>query len=278
MKPLSPPLTNHLAQEVTTLATCWKLTRRDGTVLGFTEHDRNLLIDSITYLASSGFTPSAIASNTNLAADSLALEGVLDADLITERDILAGLYDFAEIEIFMVNFADTSQGKLTLRRGTLGEISLQQQQFTAEIFGLTEQMAQVVGDLYSPSCRAKLGDDKCKVNLADFTVTGTLTGVTSSAVVSDDALMQAAGWFNFGRFTFTSGENNGLTREVKNFTGGQLTFALAFPYPIVIGDTYTLSAGCDKTSGTCKAKFTNLINFRGEPDVPGTDAMLKVGG
>lgn len=55
MKSLSPGLAAHLAGGVTTLCRCWRLERKDGTVMGFTDHDRDLAFDSVTYRAASGF-------------------------------------------------------------------------------------------------------------------------------------------------------------------------------------------------------------------------------
>lgn len=133
MKVISSALISHLAQETTTLITCWKLTCRDSTTFGFTSHDRDVVVDGVTYKASTGFTPSMIASTSNLAVDNLDVEGMLSDDAINETDIHAGKYDFAEIEIFQVNYADLSQGKLKLRCGWLGEVSYGNDQFVAEV-------------------------------------------------------------------------------------------------------------------------------------------------
>lgn len=279
MKNVSAELQAHLASESVTLATCWKLTRTDNVVMGFTDHDTDLVIDAVTYEAASGFTPSAVATNANLASDNLDLQGLLDSEGITEEDIMAGLYDFAEIEIFQVNYKDLTQGVLHLRRGQLGEVSLKNHQFTAEVRGLNESLNQKVGNLYSPLCRAILGDARCKVNLAAFTVTGTVTGVTNNRIFTDENRGEDTGWFNFGTITFTSGNNNGLTMEVKEFiAGGDIILVLPMSFAVRAGDTYSMVAGCDKTPATCKAKFNNILNFRGEPDVPGTDHILKTSG
>jgi hypothetical protein len=53
-KTVSSALAQHLAGEVTTLATCWQITRRDGVVLGFADHVRDLEVDGVTYNAASG--------------------------------------------------------------------------------------------------------------------------------------------------------------------------------------------------------------------------------
>jgi uncharacterized phage protein (TIGR02218 family) len=283
MKQISTQLAAHLAGEVTTLATCWKLTRRDMTVLGFTDCDRDILFSSVTYKAASGFTPSAIQNSGSLKVDNLDVEGMISAGSITEPDILAGLYDFAEIEIFQLNYNDTTQGTLKLRRGWLGEVSLYKQQFVAEVRGLTQRLSQTMGELYSASCRATLGDTRCKVLLSSYTVTGSVTSVSSNLQFNDSARTEVSDLFSFGKITFTSGANVGLSMEVKQYTksgsaAAQLTLALPMPYTIAMGNTYSLSQGCDKTIVTCNGRFNNVANFRGEPLVPGLDRSMETAG
>jgi uncharacterized phage protein (TIGR02218 family) len=278
MKTVSASLKQHLEQPVTTLAQCWKITRRDGTVLGFTDHDRDLVYGSVTYQARTGFTPSAIASHSDLAVDNLDIEGLLDAATITAADIEAGRYDYAEIEIFLLNYADFSQGILKLRRGWVGEVTLRGGRFVAEIRGLTQKLSQQIGEIYSPTCRAHLGDSRCGVNLTSFTATGTVTQVVSSLVIQDNSRTEAAGVYKHGLITFTTGPNAGLSREIKDFSNKQIVLALPFPHLVAVGHTYTISQGCDKTLKTCISRFGNAVNFRGEPHVPGLDRMLETAG
>lgn len=275
MKSISAELKEHLGQEVTTLATCWKLTRRDATVLGFTDHDENIVYDSLTYEAATGMTPSAITSSASLNVDDVEVEGMLDSSTITETDLQAGLYDYAKLEIFILNYKDLSQGTLYLRRGYLGEVSISKERFFVEVRGLTQNLSQTFGELYSPSCRAELGDTRCKKNLSSFTVSGSITSLTSNAIFADSTRAETAGYFSQGSITFTSGANNGLSMEVKSFSQETITLVFPMPFEVQVGDTYTMVAGCNKTFQTCKAKFDNAVNFRGEPHVPGTDRMLE---
>ncbi len=275
MKTLSTALQNHLMQEVTTLATCWKLTRRDAVVLGFTDHDRPILFEGVTYEAASGLTPTAIAGSATLAVDNLDIEGMLDSAVIDEADILAGLYDFAEIEVFQVNVEDVTQGALPLRFGWLGEVTWSGEQFTAEIRGLTQKLTQTVGSVYSPTCRAELGDTACKVDMGARTVTGSLTSVDGTTILFDSSRGEISDTYAHGVLTFTGGANDGIAIEVKAYQPGQITLMLPLPYAPSIGDTYVLSEGCDKRFTTCKTRFSNAINFRGEPHVPGFDRLLE---
>ncbi len=279
MKQISTALATHIAGEVTTLATCWKLTRRDNVVFGFTDHDTDIIVDSITYKAASGFTPSAVQNTASLSVDNLDVEGMLSAGNITEVDIMAGLYDFAEIEIFQVNYNNLTQGKLKLRRGWLGEVSLVKQQFVAEVRGLTQRLSQTIGELYSASCRATFTDSRCKINPITYTVTGAVTSSVSNQEFNDTGRSETSGLYNFGKITFTSGANNGLSMEVKEFiSGGKIVLVLPMPYNIIVSDSYSMTQGCDKTITTCANQYNNVINFRGEPHVPGLDSMLETAG
>lgn len=283
MKQISSQLAAHIAREVTTLCTCWLLTRTDGLVMGFTDHDSDLVISSVTYFAETGFTPSAVASNATMAVDNLEVEGMLSSGAILEADIMAGLYDFAAIQIFMVNYADLTQGILKLRSGWLGEVSLSRQHFTAEVRGLAQLLQQNIGELFSPSCRASLGDSRCKLNLSPYTVSTTVTSAASQQVFTASGLTGASGIYTLGIVTFTSGANAGLSMEVKEHTfvsgtGGTVTLSLALPYAIAASDAFTIVQGCDKTIGTCFNTFNNIANFRGEPAIPGIDKMLETSG
>ena len=124
MKAVSPELAAHLEGDVLTLATCWRLARRDGVVFRATDHDGDLAVDGEIYRARAGYSRTAVASEAGLAVGNVDLEGVLD-DAGLEADALrAGLYDGAEVRIFVVNWQDPSQGTLRLRCGWLGEVTL----------------------------------------------------------------------------------------------------------------------------------------------------------
>lgn len=275
MQTLSPALSSHLAQEVTTLATCWKLTRKDTTVMGFTDHDVDLVVDSVLYKARTGMTPTAVTSSLGLQVDNMDIEGLLSDDAIAEADVIAGKYDHAAVEVFLINYKDIAAGKLSLATGWLGEVTLKGQQFVAEVRGLSQKLQQTIGEIYTPTCRANLGDARCAKNLSSFTVTGTIDSIQSNERFYDAVRTEVPGYFSYGTITFTSGNNNGFTTEIREFSGG--TFALFIPAPkeLQVGDMYQAIAGCDKRLDTCIARFNNAVNFRGEPHVPGTDKLLE---
>lgn len=274
MKSASPALAAHLAGEVTTLATCWRLERADGWVRGFTDHDRELVVDGLTYVASTGFLPSAIKTASDLSVDNLDVDGFLDDAALRAEDLIAGLFDGARIEVFIVNWADLGQGRLLLRKGFLGEIKRADQRFSAEIRGLSNRLQQTAGKLYSRLCRVDLGSTECGVALGPRTDTYAVTQVIAADTVRI-VTARATGFFTFGKATFTTGANAGAVNEVLLHDGQSIRLFVPMPRPIVVGDQIVLVAGCDKTPETCNAKFANILNFRGEPHIPGNDKVFS---
>jgi uncharacterized phage protein (TIGR02218 family) len=274
MKSASLALAAHLAGEVTTLATCWRLERADGWVRGFTDHDRELVVDGLTYVASTGFLPSAIKTASDLSVDNLDVDGFLDDAALRAEDLIAGLFDGARIEVFIVNWADLGQGRLLLRKGFLGEIKRADQRFSAEIRGLSNRLQQTAGKLYSRLCRVDLGSSECGVALGPRTDTYAVTQVITADTVRI-VTARATGYFTFGKATFTTGANAGAVNEVLLHDGQTIRLFVPMPRPIVVGDQIVLVAGCDKTPETCNAKFVNILNFRGEPHIPGNDKVFS---
>jgi uncharacterized phage protein (TIGR02218 family) len=116
MKTLPPGLQAHLDSGATTLAWCWRITRADGAIFGFTDHDRTLSFDGTAFEPESGLTASEVRTGSDLSVDAQDAQGVLTSDRITETDILDGRWDNAAVEVWRVNWTDPSQ-RVLLRRG-----------------------------------------------------------------------------------------------------------------------------------------------------------------
>lgn len=164
MKSIDPNLSVHLKQTVTTLATIWRITREDSVQFFFTDHDQDLVFENNTYKASTGYNRSALATNSQLSVDNLDVEGIYAETGIDEEELRNGLFDYADVEISMVNWMDLSQGELKLKKGRLGEAQISTQGFyTAEVRGLTQQLSQTLLQIYQPECRVDLGSPQCGV-------------------------------------------------------------------------------------------------------------------
>ena len=273
MRELPAALKAHIETGATTLCRCWRVTRRDGTVLGFTEHDADITADGTRFLAASGFSASEAETALGLAAPNGEVAGAFSSDAIAEVDLERGRYDGARVEVLLVNWAEPAQFLLEHVR-EIGEVTRTDNSFRAELRGLAARLDQPTGRVYGRRCDARLGDGRCGINLAVFRTAGTIVAADTLQASVAGLSAFATGWFGFGVLTFTSGALAGRAVDIGGHQFGEparLTFWLPLPESPAAGDTFEIVAGCDKAFATCKAKFGNELNFQGFPHMPGSD-------
>jgi uncharacterized phage protein (TIGR02218 family) len=280
MKTLPAGLQAHLSSGATTLAWCWRLLRGDGTIYGFTDHDRDIAFDATTFEAASGFTSSDIRQSVGLSVDNLDVTGALRSDRLNEADLAGGLFDGAAVEIWRVNWAEPEQ-RLLMMSGSIGEVKRGEAAFTAELRGLAHRLDQQQGRTFQYACDAIVGDARCGIDLGDpaYQGAGSVTAAGSAYQFAASGLDAfAEGWFAGGLVTWTSGGNADRRMEVKRFVnaGGAAWIELwrSMASAVAPGDGFTITVGCDKTFPICKAKFANQLNFRGFPHMPGNSYVL----
>jgi uncharacterized phage protein (TIGR02218 family) len=275
MRNISPKLANHLLSEITTLATCWVVTRKDGRCYRFTDHHSSIICEGFLYSSRSGFNSTALASSADLAIDNIDIEGIIDSDYITKDDVLAGLYDGAMLEVFVVNYQDPSIGKIILSKGIMGEVKLHNHKFIVEVRGISQKATAIIGELYSANCRAKLGDTRCKIDINKYAHEGKVTTIMNNNSFADDKIAKYPdGYFNYGTVRFLTGDYAGNSLEVRMHNGKVISVLGILPPQIKPGDQYKVVAGCDKTFASCCNKYYNALNFRGEPHVPGNNGIV----
>jgi uncharacterized phage protein (TIGR02218 family) len=277
MKTLPTNLAAHYQLGTTSLAHLLRITRLDGAVYAFTSADTDVTIAGVTYRAASGLDVSSIAITAGLAVDNLELTTLDDGTTFTRADVLTGKWRNAAFVLSRYNWQAPADGLDTLMAGTVGEVTINRTSVVAELRGLQQYLQQPVGSIISKTCRARLGDAMCTKALGPFTFTGTLTSVQSQQVFTDSARAEAADYFTEGLMTFTSGVNAGLTVKVKaHAAGGVFTLSLPLLLAVAVGNTYSVVAGCRKRMvEDCAGKFNNVINFQGEPHLPGVDALTR---
>ena len=277
----SAGLFTHLRTGATHVCQCWSITRADGRTFGFTDHDRPLSFDGITFLADSGMSARALALSSGLAVDNSEAVGLLQSDVIAEADIVAGRYDGAEVRNWLVRWDDVAQRQLRFR-GRIGEITRQAGQFQVELRGLTDLLNQPSGRTYLRTCAAVLGDAQCGVDTTDPVYAVTLPVLAQSdlreIVVARSDYNDR--WFEQGRLEVVTGAAKGLVAGIKEdrIDGSRRRLVLwqALRADLKKGDTVRLVAGCDRRAETCRVKFANLVNFRGFPDMPTDDWLTAV--
>lgn len=151
----------------TRLCLCWKLTRKDGSLIGFTDHDRDLTVAGIIYFAQTGVAGTDIDRKIGFATDNAGLAGLLGHDRITKADIKAGLYGGAKVEIFRVDWGAPASPK-PVWTGHFGAIEQAGDAFTVELIGQAAQLSRSAGRVFSRLCDARLGDKRCGLNLSDL--------------------------------------------------------------------------------------------------------------
>lgn len=326
---------------ITTDCTCWKLTLVNASVYGFTDHNKDLTVDGQLYVATVGYVPSAMSQSADLAVDNMEITAMLSDAGIKEVDLLAGLFDFARVEVFSVDWLSPGAGvKHRFVTGRLGQVSVEDGLCQFELVSLTQQLQKSMGEVYSASCQAALGDGRCKIVLLPpvwtssavvavddevrasvydarryvCTVGGitndiegepawdtvidnttvendgvewvakdartknfTVTSVVDNRQFADGTRLEADGEFDSGLVSWLTGLNAGYRMDVKQYllTGGAIALHEPMPFVIAVGDTGTITQGCDKSDATCKDRFDNLLHFRGFPHVPGQQKLIR---
>lgn len=248
---------------------------------GFTSHVDDLVRDGLLYRADTAFSPTAMSTTDRLQIPTIEMEGVmlplLSVEGISEDDIAGGRLDFAEIRTQIVNYEDLSQGGLWLGRGYVGRVTVKNDQYVAELRGLTQIAAQQILELYSPGCRYDLGSRRCTIDLTlpAYSSSGSITGITTDRLIFTTGI-GPDDFFKYGKVLWNTGLNAGLEMEIKIQAAGSVELWQPMPFAFTVGDTFTATAGCDKKLETCRDKFSNLINHGGFPHLPGEDKLAQV--
>jgi uncharacterized phage protein (TIGR02218 family) len=282
MRALSPAFAAATSGAATTLARCWKLTRRDGAVFGFTDHDRDIAFDGVSFAALTGVSASDLEQTFGFSTGGGEITGALTSEGLAEADLARGVWDDAAVEVFVVDWSNPA-ARLRVDKGAIGEVKRHGAGFVAELRGEGARFDVERGRRYTAACSAALGDARCGVSLNDP------RWRAEAAVVSTDgrALIRAsglagfeAGLFRAGSLRWMSGANAGVMQDVRDhyLESGDVVIVLwaAAPQPPTAGDAFILTAGCDKSFGACRDRFANVLNFRGFPHMPGNDLLLRV--
>lgn len=262
MRAVSDVLRARLAGGVTTLAHLWRVTRTDGAVFRFTDHDEALVVEGDVFTAGA------------FATDGVDGDGVFAAEAISEADLERGLWDGARVEVWRVDWRDPAQ-RVHLHAGRLGGVARRGAAFRVEIEPLEAALHAPIGRVFTRSCDADLGDARCGVDLESIGLhgEGVVTDVLDARRFRATGLAAFAdGWFARGRIHRALGGAGDVTAH--RVAGDLVTLELASAALFEAGDAFTIDAGCDKRAATCRAKFANIVNFRGFPHMPGNDAII----
>lgn len=282
MRKIPQEMLASLSGGATNLCSCWRVTRRDGAVLGFTDHDRDISFDDVTYAASSGLESSAFEGSSGLSVGGGEVSGALSSGSLSEADLANGAFDDARVEIFRVDWS-APQNRLLLEAAVIGEVRRSEHGFVAELRSLAHVLDQERGRLYHASCDADVGDARCNFdfNAAPFVMESECLKDSDAMNLFVPAQAIDAAWWVGGRVEILTGANAGARVNIRaQRSQGEVHVIMLWTRLSLspnAGDRLRLFAGCDKSFGACRTKFANSANFRGFPHMPGNDHVLSYG-
>lgn len=188
-----------------------------------------------------------------------------------------GTLDGADVVVrrgYFTDYLAPAVGSLWVFEGRVGDVEGGVPEITIPVRSIVEQFnAQTPRSLYQAGCRNRLFDTAtCKVSRPAFEVSGNVSSADRVKLVT--TLAKPDGWAGNGQIRMTSGAATGQSRDIKSQLGGTVIVAEPFTVPPAAGDGFIVSAGCDGALATCRDKFSNIVNFRGEPFVPTPETAL----
>lgn len=252
--------------------------RLDGREFFFTDHDQDIVFEGDIYEAESSYKRTAVVGKSDFSVDNLDIEGILDSEKITDFELRAGLFNRANVYVFLVNWANPEQGALKVRRGWFGEVKLLNNgTFTTEIRGLAQALSTRFIEVFTAECRADFCDSRCKLNIEDYEVqTTVVSSVDRATIIVDATFVPPPQGISPGTVLFVDGENAGRLMEVIgwNEETKQIDLFEPVPYPIAENTLLKVASGCDGSLAACQS-YDNVINRRAEDYVPGNDDVLQ---
>lgn len=272
MKPASAEFLTQLATEATTLCRLWRVEPIGRATIFLTDLDRDITYDGDTYSATKSLQGSAIDNSIGGSRSNFEITVIL-GDWITREEVLGGIYDGALIEIDAIFYDHIEHGVMPLAVGEVNGSSVPHMSTAfLQCVGRVSLSQRPLTEQYSPTCRADFCDVRCGLAIEDFgeaftvSAVGSLRQFTATEVAAHDD-----DFYNLGTVQWLTGANTGTAVEViRSSSTGVVSLMVRAGATIEIGDTGTIYRGCDKTITTCTA-YANILNFRGEPYVPGSD-------
>lgn len=271
-----------LAKTATRYTECIKITRADGTIYRFTAHDKQLVTTegdgrTYTYEPAGAFELTQLETQIGLAVSNMDVTGIITDDHINETDLMQGKFENAKVELFIAYWSNRRVHLLPLRVSWIGEQVLHGPSFKADLRGIAQRLNNIYVKKTSLECRYDFCDANCTLNAATYTESYTVQTVSTRDQFTIDFVAGGAlgdNRYQWGKATFTSGNNNGVSMEVLTHYQTKIQLFTPLNADIQVGDTLDILAGCSGTYDECVA-YGNLVNMGAEPLLTGTDVLTK---
>ena len=289
MKDCSPELTAFLATtdaDKLIQKDLFTITLTNGIILYYTSADKNITYNSNTYI-STNMEKGDISETIGLSVDNLPIDMYpKDTDFIGDIQFAEacrnGTFDGVYLQLDYAYYTEGWDNEpLVLEERFVGKLDIcdndgiGKNHVKFEVKAPTEDLTiKLPQNVCQTSCPYTLYGAGCNVDKSICSENSSVSANTTQKIINC-GLIKPNGYYQNGVILFTSGKNINIKRGIKYHTNGVLTLNLPLLYAPSVGDTFTVSAGCDKTMATCKNKFNNLANFGGTPFIPNPDSTLS---
>ncbi len=278
MRNLPQLFSQRLKDGVTHFCYCWRITRRDGEVLGLTDHDANLTFDDTVFHPEAGLSISAIDTRLGLHVPRPSIDGAINSQRLNDADLAQGRFDHAQFELWLVDWM-AADNRLLLLAGQFGQVRRNGNRFHVSLEHHAATLRQNRGRIYQKNCDAALGDNRCRADIAatPFRYQVALQSVQAAELQISGAGDAADDWFAHGHIIFDDDRKWLIRSDRKTDAGRVLHLWQEAPRGLIVGSGATLVAGCNKTMTACRDKFSNAINFQGFPDLSDDAVLINIG-
>ena len=259
--------------ELETVATFWRVLRRDGITLGLTSHDRDLWFDGVLHRAAPGMVPSSVRRSADFEPDSAEVQGALSHASISAADLAQGRFDGAQVRIGLIDW-ESGQHE-ALYRGAIGGVTDEAGQFSAELVSRKSELLIDPIPRTGPSCRAPFCGPGCNLNPAVFDHAASLAEVDPIANAVQLTLSEDLDRFVGGTLRWIDGTHAGAAMTIMAAIDGYLVLDWPLAHDLAPPVRVIVREGCDHTIDTCATRFGNAVNFQAEPYLPGNDLISR---
>lgn len=253
------------------------ITRTDGTVIRFAQSDEDIIIDGNTYPVVGGMQVSAVRHTANGEMPSCQIVAVYGVgETFDSDDIDVGLFDGATVQLYVVDRKNLTRKGLKFT-GAISNTSYDPivHQVSFDVKGPASSARILMTQTRTPMCRTDLFSILCQVDKTAYDVASTVATIVDNFTFTvSGSLAQADGYFNQGVLVTADGKAFEIGKWVQSTQA--ITTYMPSNRLVSVGLGITLYPGCDKTLGAngC-AKFSNHLNFQGEPHFLGTAAAAQ---
>lgn len=262
------------SSDLTTATFNWIIQRPDGVGLAATSHDKRQQIGSVTHEADMDLKPSDLRLSDRMYGSRLELGGGLSSPALSMRDLIAGKWNGSTVRLLAGDWHQDAEA-IPVCSGELGKVVVEESKVSMSIDVLPPAIRRPPCIQTSPECRAVLGDRHCRIDMRTRRARLSVVEASANEITVDASDTEL---YAMGRLRWVTGSNCGVEQIILSVDGQTLLLQELPEFPIKAGDRAIVRQGCDGRRATCAERFANILNFRGEPDLPGSEILMRFPG